>query len=476
MAFEASNADFYSVFGKPQALKPSPSRTFLDSLTKYLLSKPSIQSAHDMGVWLSEKRPVSAFLCREDVVTDLAECLTEKGIPYAATVSAGGDTGFLIRAVDAPEVERLSRQVLDRMGHYLKVMSGQELREELSRARGQDKNVLSISGLSGEETRIFLSRYREYKDGSKVGVDRMQDQTYTISLPAGNSIKKSCRDGVDVCRIYLESAMAARGPNGSRNTARAILQERYEKALAHDFREEDVNLMRTPLWIVGTSRQYMKVTGRGFEYGYGIQNGDEVTLTPTVQADTLQPNYRQMLISYGERIPNKRMTYDSTEVINHFRKNTNDAVLDVLDTTASVSEKMTGWGEKKIAALMDTMVMRKIQGDSIMLTGKHDEKLLHYALEAASILEAVSAGYIPDGFEAEDMGALRALMDKYGIEETSYKDTAVMLSKTEVQVSARNFERITDLDKELGNIRERREMDMERDRTRGRRNRASKER
>ena len=111
-----------------------------------------------------------------------------------------------------------------------------------------------------------------------------------------------------------------------------------------------------------------------------------------------------------------------------------------------------------------------------MLTGKHDEKLLHYALEAASILEAVSAGYIPDGFEAEDMGALRALMDKYGIEETSYKDTAAMLSKTEVQVSARNFERITDLDKELENIRERREMDMERDRTRRRRNRASKER
>lgn len=442
MAFQTSNELFDHIFNTGTEEKQSGQA--LEKLMKYL-NDSSSPLAQRMGEYLENGEKLSAFLCREDLFSDVAEELYEKDIPCAAVTEAYGNCGFLIREADRENAEKACDEVRKRKSRFCTVMSGQRMMKLA--ASGQDKRCIALHGLSAGYAEMIREKFSISFDNAKIGLDLMQDGTVTVTLPARDCIKRNVRKGADLCSVYLETLLAATGPNAAKNLSYAQMRADLRKKLSEEFKDGVFKRNKMPLWIVGRGTQFLTISFGGFSYGRASVSGNTVELGILYQADSFQPDYKQELVSYVQRIPFPVLTYSRSEVLEHFRlQSDGSGELDTLDTSPDGKYRVWARGEKKMAGQIDRMITRKIQNDPVMvMDGREDEKFLHYMQTAGEFLTALAAGHVPAGYEIEDERVLFDIMEKHKIDGEMYEGSIPILQDIEAVILSTTIERIADV-------------------------------
>ena len=453
MGFLTSADTFDSVFGDTP--KSTPQGNFLQEAAAYLKKKQNVPWALELGQWIDSGKELAAFTCREDVMYDMADELYQANVPYMVLATAKGKVGFLVKKTDDEKAMQAKANVLQRKSKVCTVVSSAELLRQISQAKTTDKTCLAVHGLTRGQVQVIQDRFAEYLEAPKIGVDKMRDGTFTVSMFAKGSIKKNTRAGVDFCRIFLEAIMATTGPNAGKNEAYAFLQSSFMEKLAMDFKEPGVNRNKTPLWIVGASSQYLKMTERDFVYGHAVNRDGRLVLEEEFSAIADQPDYRECLVSYAARIPYCKVTYNQTEVMRHLDKGSKTDIPDKLDISPMTSYRVWARGEKQLAKAIDIMMTRKMQNDEIMvMDGRYNEKFSHYIKEAAKIFEALSIDRAPVGYDLEDVELIKSIMERHKLEGEMYEKTAEAMQTVEALILTNAIERIEDVNERIGMKRE----------------------
>lgn len=443
MPFETSAETFNAVFRG--ALEKKPFDYFLDELSRYLKSKPAVRFAAEMAAWIDARKPLAMFTCREDLLYSLVDDMLEGDVPHVVISSKPGKFGIMIPENAVEKSDQIKRIALAKRSGICKAVTGKDFLKIVAGTKASDKSVLAISGLSAAQAKLIQDKMALYMGITRVGVDKMQDQTTTLYFVGRESIKSSIRDEADLCRMYLETAMEVAGPYGEVRSASARLEQEFQDRLAMNFSQSGVNLNKTPLYIIGSGTQYMKVTGLNFEYGHVVMENKRPAMKPEFKADALQPDYRQLLISYSSRIPRRVMTYDNADVLRSLGANM-AKTHGTVDYSPSDTERLVRRGEGQIVALLDQMVTLKISGDVEMtIAGKWDEKFKHYCAEAARLIRSFIHGGLPKGYEAQDIIKIGEIAKKYGISLDDYEPVADMLTSPEVALLTSEVERIVDI-------------------------------
>lgn len=444
MAFMTSGDMFDSVFGKE--LEKEPTALYLDELSIYLKNKHS-PLAQAMGEYISMGRELSAFTCREDVFQDVAEELYERNIPYAATATKTGDRGFLVRAEDMAAANEATYAVRGKRSRTCLVLSGKEMLRQAAKEKEKNRSCIAIYGLSTGQAQMMKEGFAKHVEAAKIGLDKMKDGTVTLTVFAPGSIKKNIRQGADLCTIFLEMILSSGGPDGVSKQACSELKATMQSRLAKNFQDGKTNLNKNPLWIVGSGTQYICVTAGAFTYGRAVVDERNVLFNQEFQADAIQPDYRQMLVSYAQRIPFPMLTNNREEVIEHFllQKEDGDA-FDILDTAPDAKNRVWSRGEKQMATLMDRMITRKIQNDSIMIMdGRENEKFEHFKQELIVFLEHLRLGHIPDGYEPSEGKALFEIMKKHKLEGEMFGQAILFMQTIDAVLITTTIERLADI-------------------------------
>ena len=460
MAFNTSSSMFDSVFGsEPEKI---PSEHFITELGAYLYNTKS-PLANKLGDHIKNGGLLSTFTCRAGLCSDVADELYENDIPFVIVASSDDRYGFVVRKNDSEQAKKAGDAVLIRKGRACIAMSGEDMQKQAAMSGEGDRTCISIHGLKFGQAQLFKKKFTEYNDAAKVGIDFMEDKTYTLTFFAKDSIKKYANGDPDLCRIYLEVILATGGPYRAKISQYAEAKATMTQRLANNFVEPDVNLKKTPLWIVGNGWHYMKVDINGFVYGQASVNGEEVSFSVLSQADIAQPDYHEMLVSYASRIVNPSCTYNHNEIMEHFKhlqrkkrkEQEEKGYIDVLDTVPSPEEIVQRRGEKQLAALLDTMIMRKIQNDPIMvMDGRYHEKFSHYVSELKNVMKAFCIGRIPIGYSKEDHARIREVLNKYNLDGEMYEQSLINLKDIEAVEITGTIERIADISERIQKGRE----------------------
>ncbi len=460
MAFNTSSSMFDSVFGSEP--EQAPSEHFLMELGAYL-NKTKSPIAKTLGEHISKGGSLSTFTCREDLCSDVAEELYENDIPFVIVTSMDDRYGFAVRNEDSVYAKKASDTVLTRKGRVCIVMTSEDIKKQAAMLGESDCTCISIHGLKFGQAQLFKRKYTEYNDAAKVGVDHMMDGTYTLTFFSKDSIKKYANGTPDLCRIYLEVILATGGPYRAKVSQYAEAKAALTERLATNFMDLNNNLKKNPLWIVGNGWHYMKVDINGFTYGVASAKSNDITFNVISQADVAQPDYHGMLVSYASRIVNPSCTCNHNEVMEHFkhlqrkrRKEQEEKdYIDVLDTVPSPEEIVQRRGEKQLVSLLDTMIMRKIQNDPIMvMDGRYHEKFLHYTSELKNLMKEFCIGRLPLGYSKEDHVRIKEVLKKYNLDGEMYKQSLTNLKDIEAVEIKATVERIADISERIGKNRE----------------------
>ena len=460
MAFNTSSSIFDSVFGsEPEKI---PSEHFLSELGRYLYEQKS-PLASALGEHINRGGSLSTFTCREDLCSDIADELYENDIPFVIVVSSDEKYGFVVRQEDAVSAKESCESVLTRKGRSCITMTGEDIQKQAAKYSKNDRVCIAIHGFKYGQAQLFKQKYTEYTDAAKIGIDLMEDNTYSLTFFAKDSVKQYANGEHDLCRIYLDVILAMGGPYRAKVSQYAESKANMTERLANDFYEPGVNLYKTPLWVVGNGRHYIKVTANGFVHGIATVIDDDVSFNTLLQADITQPDYHELLVSYASRIVNPGCTYNLNEVIEHFkhlerkkrREKEEKDYIDVLDSIPTPEEIVHRRGEKQLASQFDTMIMRKIQNDPIMvMDGRYHEKFTHYISELKDVMKNFCIGRLPAGYSKEDNDRIRTILDKYGLDCEMYEPCLKNLKDIDAVEIAASVERIADVSERIAKGRE----------------------
>ncbi len=468
MAFKTSTDVFDAVFGRQE--KKNLPEQYLTEIAKYLQTRTHVPGAVALGEWILSGKSLFVFTCREDMTETLAEKLRVAEVPYAVLFTSSGQMGFIIRSADGKKADEIKAATLIEASRTCRVVSGEDMINLAAASKAKDKSCLAFHGLSKAQAYYIRDGYAKRFTHPEIGLDSMSDGTYTLTIRAQDSIKQNTRDDTsDICTILLETIMKTGGPNGRRNTYYAEMEEDYRERLSREFIEEGVNMNRTPLWIIGKGNQFVKITAQGFSYGHAVRK-DVVELKTELQVENVQPDFRQLLVSYTRRIPYKVFTYSSEAVIYHFSKK-EEGEFDAADISPEPMYYVYNRGEQELAKTIDQIMTRKLHNEEIMIMdGRWHEKYARYMEEAQAVLRALAVGRLPAGYEPEDLIKIRSILEKYKMQADMYEMSIDLIEKIQAVPIIETIERVADVQKKLGITRE----TLEREKEKAREERAAK--
>ena len=401
MAFKTSTEAFQSVFmhaGEEEVIND-----FFDILKKYLRSRIKYTEAKLLYEWIESGKSLYGFLCRQDLVRDMADSMINESIPFLCVTEPRGDVGFLIRSCDTAGVEPLKKNVLNNKAKYCEMMTSDELKKRIMQEHSDDKNILYLSGLSNEQAAIMQEICDEELDDI-AAMDRMKDGTYTFSFYGKRTFEKK------INQIIALMLMRSMGFFSKENQRLARNKRLLDIAVAKGFNKKGVKLDKTPAWVVGRGNHYMKFDGNGFEYGVAVSEGG-FHLEEQYSVDISTPDYQQQMNSYLARISDKTFTYDTNQAIKHLQtKNAN------LNYSVSNDQKLVRMFEKEIVAKADEMVSERLMENSTMQTPAiWNIKLNLYMGEMAKLLDGARMDALPEGYRKSQIEELQKICENYGL-------------------------------------------------------------
>lgn len=385
--------------------------TFLEELREYLTGKKAARYQMLLEC-MDNGEPLASFLCRNDICDDLVTELLEMTIPFVMVTNAKGEYGFIIRSSDRALTNEVIRKILKRKGTYCEIVTGEELLSIIMNLRGEnDKQMLALQGLSVEKLKLLEKLCKKRGILDFIAEDKMDDGTYRFMVHA----KRASQD-CNFSEFILTMVMMTEGKNKDLHKRRILNELNVQKLRAMDFGRKEG--MKSPLYIVGSSNQYIKIEQDRFEFGHSARKNGEAVLIAHFFADKTTPSYKEYETSFLNRIPDPIPTKDLHLVMEHFNTHTGR---DPLDFGMTWDERQSYFGEKMLINALMTTVIRKIQNDPIMnVSGRWLEKTFHTTTEAGKVLDGLINNIIPQGYDELDMTQLRASMAEFGMEASSY--------------------------------------------------------
>ena len=456
MAFKTSYEMFQRVFMASEEDKELI-EDFFDSALAYLEQRKAINEASLLYEWIKEGKAVHGFICRQDIVRDTADMLMGEKIPFLCVMDEYGDVGFLIRSCDKDKIGEVRDSVLSKRAKYCKIVSSEELKNNILKSGGNDKSIIFLTGLSEEQIDIMKQLCNENLDGDEIGIDVMNDGTYTLSLYGKQSMKKK-NDLLSLNQIFALMMLRVNGPNAEKNKKIARNQTDFRRLFSKNFIRSNVDLRRTPAWIVGRGKHYLRINGEGFEFGVAVESDNGINLVEQYAMDTSAPDYQNLLNSYLARITDKAVTYDQKQAMAHLSgKETS------LDVSRTKDDRILDKFELNLIAKADEIVMKKIETDPIMtMPGRWDEKFYHYMNEMSSLMEAAAETTIIETgkYRRNELNEIRALCDsiKFSPKEgevdktvplRAYERAYAKMPDIEVSILEAKLPLVADIDKHL---------------------------
>ena len=402
MAFTTSTEVFQSIFmhaGDEEAVKG-----FFEILKKYLRSRMKYKEAKILYEWIDAGKSIYGFLCRQDVVREMADSMIDEDIPFLCVTEPRGDVGFLIRSCDTAGVEPLKKNVLMNKAKYCEMLTNKELKKRIMQERSDDKNIIYLSGLSNEQAAILQDICDEELD-DLASMDRMADGTYTFGFYGKRAFDKN------ITQVIVLMLMRSLGNQANENQRFARNKRMLDIAVAKGFQKKGVKLDKTPAWVIGKGNHYMKFDGNGFEYGAAVKDSSGIHLEEQYSVDISTPDYQQQMNSYLARISDKTFTYDSSQALKHLSgKNAN------LNYSMTKDQKIIRMFEKEVVEKANEMVTEHLMENSTMQSNQiWNIKLNLYLNEMAKLMDGARMDTPPDGYRKPDLEALQKICEKYGL-------------------------------------------------------------
>ena len=474
MAFATSTELFENIFHDDVVPDKNLTRQFLIQLTEYLETKTEVPEAQEMAAWLKDGNPISVSSVRGDMIRPMIDALRAEGAPYVVTVASTGETGMIFRDGDEAKFEHARTNALEKSSRYCKVVSGDEMLKSIVSSKEKDKSVLVIGEMDRYMVELLKEKYEAAYPGSDIGIDVMEDGTYSFYVYGRRSMKQAYDQNLSINELYLEMLFDLYGENKDANIARIENKIGFEILQSSGFHHRMINLHKSPLWIVGEGNQYMRMDASGFEVGRFARENGGPKLFENMKLDSYVPDYEEHLNSYLSGFVNPTCTTDVHEFMAHLQHTGAD---DPLEFKLTPKQMAIARGNKELASVLGEIVTRKIRNDSLMLADQHwDEKFLHFQQEAGVVMEAVLSGKVPPGYDKDDIKDLVNVCQKYDLDIPKLTDAASYMRSADAHSIIAHPERIESLEKRIQQELEGRGRDDDRE-SRGRgRGRASGER
>ena len=441
-SFKTSQETFRAIFGSGKADKTIV-QEFFTELTKYLdriVQEYRYMEAHAFSEWIKNGNPILRFSCRKDMAGAISKKLNTKSIPYVAVTENTGAIGFILRARDKDAVRSIQEEVLKEKSRYCVITTAAALKARMLQKKEKDKDILYIPDLTEEEMSEMIHLCDEQFTGEAIGVDRMNNGTYTISV----SGKSAMADHAAIAKIFVEMILATKGPNNAKVLMLAKKRHIFEQALGYKFAGAGIDLKQTNAWIIGSNNDYVKVDDKGFEYGFATIKDGDLVLTQEFGADISMVGYDEQLISYVSRIESPAVTYDSKEAIWHLE---NPKKREDFETSGDRAIRRF---EKKLAEAASAIVLKSIASDETMqLEGRWDEKFNHYISSMGTLIGGAIEGERPAGFTEEEVARVTAVFTSFQIPALLYGQAAKEMDNIRTSAETPNFKRIKSIKEEL---------------------------
>lgn len=495
MSFSTSTEKFMNVF---MTTNPDEELTkeFFDGVLQYLDKRRQLtKEAGRLYDWIKEGNPMTGFLCGTDVRHDIADEMVETELPFLCITEPHGESGFLIRACDDKKADDIKDKVLDNRSRYCKIVTSEELKTDVIKAKEADKNVIHINHLSSEQAEILRDLCEENLDETEVGIDEMEDGTYMFTFYGKLGIPKRRGSSMGISELFVLLMLMSKGFQSDINQRIARNKRNFDLALARGFqiankvagREEKINLRNTPAWVVGRGPHYICLNGSGFEFGIAIAEGSDVRLEEIYSVDANSPEYDAELVSYMARINDKTFTYNQKQALKHLSGKEAG-----LTYTRSSDNKIVNSVNHKMANKINEIVMAKLEADPVMIMNGHwDKKFDLYMQEAATLIdgarillnevarqvvltgkseeevyeELITKGNVervPEGYTLDDFKELIEIPQTHGLKLEAYVPAISAMRHIEKTMVKAQVPQIKDINQQLKNV------GGDRDKTQGR--------
>ena len=424
---------------------------FLIELRAYLITRD--KKRHRLLLEALDKgEPLSGFRVRSDVAEDMCMELLIRDIPFVLVMNMTGEYGVIIRDSDRNIVINLINALLGKKGTVLRVMTGAELMD-------QKRRLVAINGLTLEEIRMLEELCRGSGEFSEISEDRMSSGKYRF-MASGKDVAGAENFAKTIFELHILSS----GSNKGINLRRIRNTIDYQNLRFARFGRDTG--MQSPVYVVGSDNQYVKVEQDRFEYGHAALKEGYVRLVPSFSKDMGKEYFAVSESSFLNRISQPAYTKDIGQVMEHFNvmlKGTGER--DSLSFGYTADERNTLYGEKRMTAAITEAVMEKAgKEDIIRIKGKEVHKIGYLTTEMGRVLNGLIDSEIPRGYSREDFSEIIGKISEFAggsFNPVNYREVAEKMENLDIT----NEKGILNVEKNMGHYIEsiRKERNRERE-------------
>ena len=459
MAFKTSESVFRSIFGEGKAEKTLIDKFFYQLSTYLSQLGNDYQEAQKLADWIKNGNEMMCFECRADVVDEISDYFKDNAIPFIAITEPSGHLGYIIRACDEKKAGEARDAVLEERAKHCTILTMTELKDKISGLKTKDKNILYISDLTAEEADILREYCEQELNDNDIGIDEMEDGKYTFSFIGKKALQTKRRGDKNLPFVVLEAMMAAYGPNSAKVLRKARNHIALENAIGKRFKQEGINLNRTPAWVVCRDNQYMRIDETGFEYGRAVFENGDLNFKEEFTADVSMPDYDAQMNSYLMRMRDAAYTYNITDAYQHLCYPEESTLVERTTSADKIIRKF----EHTLAQQIMISTERKCMNEPIMqMNERWDEKFnnimrnasffMTCAMEPEKIKQEIHDEMRKAEFSDSQIINIVQVLDEYGgMEMRDYQNAIDRIEDFETYSDKPTFDRINhyELDNKL---------------------------
>lgn len=436
MPFTISNKAFDDIF-KDEKAKKKLADQFRADMTAYLKTQKSRSAGRLLQHLLSGGEMV-AFQCREDMVPPMIDGLRRRDVPFLMVNAKNGNRGFVIRDTDRSLQRKAAKTLIKEEAMFCRITTSEIAKNTYMRSNEPDKTMIEICGLTKEEMMYLKEACNKALAGEVVGIDRMEDGTYTFWCHGMSALKPHARY---FPQAVSEAFLVVNGNEKDRVKQRLSDMQEYADLKAKGFIAGNDD-SRQDIWVVGDGNRFVKVTDDHFELGHAEEIRDDVALETDMSVPESDKDYNRRLNSALCNVLNKKCLFTEEDAIEHFR------------TKRPYFMSMTHAGEKVLIDQANEMIRRKILKDSIMhMEGRWQHKLIHYQKEMGKLLIATRDKKVPKGYNKEQILQLRKVCRTFHLDLAKLTPVIEKVMSLEVYARDPGKDRIKDVDRLIAHYR-----------------------
>lgn len=439
---------------------------FLAELKAYVTVKAESKKQRYiiMKECMDNNEMLASFKMRNDVCDDMVEELLKRNIPFIIVTNRAGEYGFIIRSADRAITNEAIKEVLKKLGNYCEILTGEELITNVQKQKDRDKGLLAINGLTLQELKLLEKLCKKEGFLQFIAEDEMSDGTFRFMVYG----KQAAAD-FKFAQILFTMIMMTEGSNKETNKKRIANEIKVQKLRANNFGR--ASGIKSPIYILGSGNQFMKIEQNAFSFGYAIKESGQVKIVEQFAANSSNPSFNSYEKTYLNRIPDPAATTNISQVMEHFARTYNEK--DSLDFGMTQDERNRFFGETVLINSILKVVSNHVIYDDIMnVSGRWLEKTGHVSFEAGKLLNGVINNEVPVGYEPLDIQEVKTNISEYDLNLNDYKTVSENLrgviitnEKGTLEIKGSIDERVEEMHEQYMESRNAEEQELSEDRS-----------